>query len=289
MLENAGDERLGDIGELQRVVGAVERVDLALEQAHVGVHGRPGMLGERLGHERRADAVAERNLLDHIPERHHVVGHRQRVGVAQVDLLLTRSALVVAELHRDAHLLERVDGVAAEVRGRIVHGLVEVAAVVRGHRRRAVVRAGMQQEELDLRVHVAGEPEVAGLGQLAAQYVPRVGPRRRTVGHGDVAEHPRRVVLTRTGGPRQHLEGRRIRPGHHVGLRHPGKPLDRRPVEADALLERALQFGGCDGDGFEESEHVGEPQPDEADVAFFQRAQHEFLLAIHDRSVGSGC
>ena len=172
MLENACDERLSGIGELQRVVRAVERVRLALEQAHVGVHRRAGVLGERLGHERRPDAVVERDLLDHVPERHHVVGHRQRVGVAQVDLLLAGRALVVAELHRDAHLLERVDGMAAEVRRRVVHGLVEVAAVVGGNRHRAVVGTRVQQEELDLGVHVAGEAEIAGLGQLAAQHVP---------------------------------------------------------------------------------------------------------------------
>ena len=157
----------------------------------------PGYSRERLGHERRPHALVERDLLDHVAERHHVVGHRQRVGVAQVDLLLAGRALVVAELHRDAHLLQRVDGVPAEVGRRVVHGLVEVAAVVGGHRHRAVVRAGLQQEELDLGVHVAGEAEVAGLGELAAQHVPRVGPRRRAVGHGDVAEHPRRVVLAR--------------------------------------------------------------------------------------------
>ena len=40
---------------------------------------------------------------------------RQRVGVAQVDLLLARRRLVVAELHRDAHRLEMRDGLAAEV------------------------------------------------------------------------------------------------------------------------------------------------------------------------------
>ena len=96
-------------------------------------------------------------------------------------------------------------------------------------------------------------------------------------------------MLTRTRGPRQHLKCRRIRPGHHVGLRHPGKPLDRGAVESDALLEGAFEFGRSDRDGLEVSEHVGEPQPDEADVAFLQRAQHEFLLPIHDRSVGSGC
>ncbi len=54
---------------------------------------------------------------------------------------------------------------------RIVHGLVEVAAVVGRHGHRPVVRAGLQQEELDLGVHVAGEAQVAGLGQLAAQHV----------------------------------------------------------------------------------------------------------------------
>ena len=67
------------------------------------------------------------------------------------------------------------------------------------------------------------------------------------------------------------------------------KPFDRRAVEADALLERALEFGGRDRYRLEVSEHVGEPQPDESDVAFLQRAQHEFLLPIHDRSVGTGC
>ena len=253
------------------------------------VHRRPGVLGERLRHERSAHAVAERDLLDHVPERHHVVGHRQRVGVAQVDLLLARRAFVVAELDRDTHLLQRVDGVAAEVRRRVVHGLVEIPAVVGGHWHRAVILARLQQEELDLGVHVAGEAEVAGLGQLAAQHVSRVGPRRRAVGHRDVAEHPRRVVLARTAGPRQHLERRRVGPGHHVGFRDPGKALDRGAVEADALLEGAFEFGGRDRYGLEVSEYVGEPQPDEADVAFLQRAQHEFLLPIHDRSVGSGC
>jgi hypothetical protein len=85
---------------------------------------------------------------------------------------------VVAELHRDAHLLERVDGVAPEVRRGVVHGLVEIAAVVRGHRDRTVILAGLEEEELDLGVHVAGEAEITGLGQLPAQHVPRIGPRR---------------------------------------------------------------------------------------------------------------
>ena len=115
VLEDARNERLGDIRELQRVVGAVESVGLTLEQAHVGVHGRAGIFGERLGHERGPHALSERDLFDQVAERHHVIGHRQRIGVAQVDLLLARSSLMVAELHRDTHLLKGIDSVAAEV------------------------------------------------------------------------------------------------------------------------------------------------------------------------------
>ena len=49
----------------------------------------------------------DRHLLDDVPERHDVVRHRQRVGVAQVDLLLPGCDLVVAELDRDAERFER--------------------------------------------------------------------------------------------------------------------------------------------------------------------------------------
>ena len=96
-------------------------------------------------------------------------------------------------------------------------------------------------------------------------------------------------MLATTGRPGQHLERGRIRPGNGVGLEDASEALDRGAVEPDSLLEGALKFGGRDGYRFEVSEHVGEPQPDEPDVPFLQRAQHEFLLPIHDASVGSGC
>ena len=68
-----------------------------------------------------------------------------------------------------------------------------------------------------------------------------------------------------------------------VGLRDPGKSFDGRPVEADTFLEGALKLGWRDGDRLEETEHVCEPQPDEPDIPFLQRAEHKFLLPIHTR------
>ena len=83
----------------------------------------------------------ERHLLDHVPEGHDVVGGGQRVGVAQVDLLLAGGDLVVAELDRDADPLQRQHRLAAEVAGHRVGGVVEVAAGVDRDRHRAVLRA----------------------------------------------------------------------------------------------------------------------------------------------------
>ena len=70
------------------------------------------------------------------PERHHAVGHRQGVGVAQVDLLLARRVLVEAVLDRDAHRLERADRLLAQRAGDVVRGEVEEAALVERLRRR---------------------------------------------------------------------------------------------------------------------------------------------------------
>lgn len=82
-------------------------------------------------------------------------------------------------------------------------------------------------------------------------------------------------------GPGQHLKGRRVRVGDGVGFRDAGEALDRGSVEADALFESALEFGRGDGDRLEVTQHVREPEPDEANVPFLQRAEDEFLLSIH--------
>jgi hypothetical protein len=73
--------------------------------------------------------------------------------------------------------------------------------------------------------------------------------------------------------------------GQHVGLVDTGESLDRRAVEADALVEGPLELGRRDGYGLEEPEHVGEPQPHEADVALLQRPEHEVFLLAHGASV----
>ena len=145
----------------------------------------------------------------------------------------------------------------------------------------------LEQVELDLGVGVEGEAPLGRGREVALEHVARVGVRRGAVGHHDVAEHPRgrRAVAA----PRQDLERRRVGLGEHVGLVDPGESLDRRAVEADALLEGALELGRRHRHRLEVAQHVGEPQPHEADVTLLERPQHEVFLLAHVPIMSQAC
>ena len=238
----------------------------------------PCTLGERLRHERGVHAGLEGDLPHHEPERHDVVGHREGVGVAEVDLVLARGVLVVAVLDGDAHRLERVDRALAEVGGDVGGGEVEVGRLVERLRRRARVGVG-EVEELHLGRGVEAEAPLAGPVEVAAQHLAGVALERRAVDVGDVAEHAGRGAVG--VGPREQLEAVRVGPGEHVALLHPAEAVDRRAVEAHALVEGALQLGRGDGEGLELAEHVGEPEPDQPDPSLLDRAQDVVALAFH--------
>jgi len=203
-------------------------------------------------------------------EGHDVVGCREGIGVAQVDLVLTRPALVVAELHRDAHALQHRDGGSTEVVAGPVRHVVEVAGLINRDRRKPQLDRLLEEEELDLGVGVERETEFGSLGQRPLQDKAGVGEAGRTVGQQYLAEHPCGSWVLAT--PRQDLERRWVGLDQHVGLVDPGEALDGATVEADALREGAFQLRGRYGDRLQLAEHVGEPEPHEADVAFLDGA-----------------
>jgi hypothetical protein len=280
MRQQARNERLADLGQLERIGRVVERVAIALEQRQVRVHRGARLVSERLRHKGRVDALLERHLLDDKTHRHQVVSRREGVGVAKIDLLLSWGNLVVAELDADPHPLQHRDRLSAEVVPEVVRRLVEIATGVDRLRQHQVGSGPFaQEEELDLRVHIERESQIRSLLHDATQHVPRIGVRRRPVRHEDVAEHARRT--RRLTAPRQHLERRRIGPREHVRLVHASEAFDGGAVEADALRECTLELGRCDGDRLEKAEYVCEPKPDEADVPLLDRAQDELLLPLH--------
>ncbi len=134
VLEEAGDEVPPGLGELVLRTLLPEGVLIAFEERHVRVHAAAWLVAHRLRHERGVHALLDRDLLDDRAERHDVVGHRERVRVTQVDLVLTRPALVVAVLDRDAQVFQHPHRTSAEVVRRPTRHVVEVSCGVDGNR-----------------------------------------------------------------------------------------------------------------------------------------------------------
>src|SRR5699024_5571032 len=109
------------------------------------------------------------------------------------------------------HPLQGVNRVGPKVRRIIRHSLVEVAAVIGGHRWLAVGIDGLHQEKLDLGVDVAAKTVLSHLRQLGAQYVAWVRPRGLPIAHRDVAEQAGGEVAVLLPTEGQYLESRRVR------------------------------------------------------------------------------
>ena len=141
--------------------------------------------------------MLERDLLRAVLVDHVVVRHRQRVGEAEVDLLLARPRLALRRLH--AHP-GRVHVVAQRPQQRLVVRRAEDVVVedVRDARRqlriapRVRLRVGLPEEvELELGAHHRSEPERRGPLHLRLQHLARRGLHGGVVVPEDVGEHER--------------------------------------------------------------------------------------------------
>ena len=281
--QQAGHERPRRLRQVVAVRRVEERVATALEQRHVRVQAGPVDTLDRFRHERGVHAELLRDLLHGQPERHHGVRHGERVGVAQVDLVLRGRDRVVRVLHRHAQLLQVVDDPASEVAPDVERRQVEVRADVERLGRLRVA----EQEVLDLGSDVERQAHVVRAGDRPPQDRARVALEQRALRRPDVAEHARHAG--HAGPPREDLERRRVGVRDHVGLLHPGEPVDRRAVEADTFAQCLRQLLRGDRERLQEPEDVGEPQPDEPDPAFLGRPDDERAnVVVHPSSRGRG-
>lgn len=198
-----------------------------------------------------------------------MVGHRERVGVAQVDLVLTRRHLVVVVLDLDPHILEDLDRLAAEVGAEVHRDHVEVAAPVEDIGRPVV----LEVEILQLGPDHPAVTEVGGVLQGALEGIARVALVRVSVRRDDVAEHPGLAAFV-LRSPREQAEGGRVGHRDHIALLDPREPLDRGAVEAHPGLQGLGQLGACDGEALEPAENVGEPEAYEPDIVLLDEFQN---------------
>src|SRR5664280_461320 len=152
VLELPRDEALGLLREVVLVAGVEEAVSLAAEEGLMDMHARAVLAKDRLGHEGRVTTVLGRDLLHDKTVGEGGVGHRQRVGVAHVDLVLGGPDLVVRVLDLNSHSLQRPGGLSAELGGGVHGRLHEVAALVE----RFGALGVLEEEVLELGADVEG-------------------------------------------------------------------------------------------------------------------------------------
>ena len=220
-----------------------------------------------------------RDFLDDQTKGHHVVRHRERVGIAQIDLVLRRRAFVVARLDADVHFFERERRFAAQRRGDIVAREIEVAALIERlrHERRAF-DGRFEVEKLDFRANIKGVAQSRRVAQLALQNPARIGVGGRAIRQTDVAKQARDGAFRRAEGQQAKRGG--IGKSDHVAFVFARKTFDGAAVEGDAFFESTLEFVGDDGHAFERAEDVGEPEAHELDLALLSGAQHEFDVLV---------
>ncbi len=225
------------------------------------MHARSVDAVDRLGHERRVQAVLDRDVLHHEPERADAVGRGQHVVVAEVDLVLARRDFMVRRFHVKAHGLEREHDLAAHILALVHRAQIEVARRVVGvGGRHAVLR--LEEEELGLG---PGLHRVA-LGRRHRDHFLEAGARvadeRLAVGGVDVADHPR-DFLAGGPGPREDAERREIGAQVHVRFLDAHEALDRGAVEHDLAVQRLFELPVRDLHVLDRAQDVGELQPQE--------------------------
>ena len=173
---------------------------------------RAASLGHRpLRHEGHRHLVEGRDLLDPVFVDHMPVGHLQRFGKAQVDLLLPEPPLALAVLHRHRGPFHAVADLTVEplrfgaLQDVVVLDVATVRLEVAVVARRGLLVGVLEQIELELGPGLGVESQLAGAVDLTAQHLARRDGHRLALHGFDVAEDER-------------------------GLLQPGQPPNRRQV-----------------------------------------------------------
>jgi hypothetical protein len=203
--------------EVSRVFGdpvlrrrLVEDVSPLLPRREVQVvTGRSSAL-DRPADERGHEAVHRGGLLDRELQQEGLVGGRERLAEARIDLPLGRVVFVVGTHEREAESTDVLLHRAQHAVG--VHPGVETVGEARG--RLVALQAARlpATEEKELELVADGEPQATGLGsaERPPQHAPRVGLQRLPVQEA-IPDADRGALL-----PRQPAKGRQVRPHLHV-------------------------------------------------------------------------
>ena len=208
-------------------------------------------------------------MLGHQPEDQHPVGHLERIGVAELELVLPVAAFVIEGIDVPAELVHVVDHrlqerVGEDRRLEVVAARRDVVEVL-GHPRLPLAAGVAQDIDLGLDADVAGEAQLGGGSDLALEHAARV-VRVRAAVVLEVRRRDREAPV-----PRQDHQPREVRDARAlvlVGPQHAHALQRADRVELRALRHR-VQVLDRDALGLRDAVrvHVGAEQVSHALLA----------------------
>ena len=249
------------------------------------MHPVSRLIRQRLGGKVRRQAVSRDDGLHHGTEGQGVVGGRQRIGVAKVDLVLSRPLLVVGAFRPDAHLTERQADLAPHIFTPVLGGDVHVTRPVKGDIRCLAVLVGLEQIKLHLRAEGKGDSAFHRTLHGLLEQGAGVRLQSRSVRVGNPAEHAHHLPVF--APPGQGGERGGIGMQEEVGAYLAPEAGDGGGIYGDAVPKGAIQLRRQDGDVFLLSEDITEGQADEAHILLlhilayflFGKVRHVWLLS----------
>ena len=237
-----------------------------------------GRVVQRLGAEIRTKAVAVRNGFHDGLEGHRVVGSGERVGIAEIDLVLARSFLMMRAFRSDAHLFKRQTDLTPDVFTAVIGREIHIARLVIGLLGRFPVLVKTEKIKLLLRAECK---TVSGVRNRLLQQAAGIALKGTAVGVGDGGKHTHDLAML--GTPGQQHQRVRLRMQQQIGVRLVAEAGDGGAVERNPICKRAWQFIRHNRYILLSAEHVAEGQADELHI-FFLHILHNLLLGISHHS-----
>ena len=235
------------------------------------------MISQRARGEIGPKAVLRGDGAHHGAEHDRIVGGGQCVGVAEVDLVLARSALMVGALREDAHPLQRQANLTANVFALVLRGHVHVSRLIERFLRGLALLVELEEVEFHFRAEAERIALRRGFLRRRAQQRPAVPVKGCAVGADDVAEHVGHTAAL--GPPGQLLQRVGVGAQEEVGALVHIKAADGRGVERNAVFKGAGQLPGHDRHVALFTVNVAKGHADKFDV-LLQNILHHFIRCV---------
>ena len=234
---------------------------------------------ERLGREIGVQTVAVCYRLENRLEGRLVVGCRERIRIAKVDLVLTGSLLVIGALREDIHLLQRQIYLAAYILPPVIGCDIHISGMIVRLQRALSVLIAFEQVKFHPRTE--GECDALGLCRLdgTGQDAPAVTFAYAAVQIAYGAVHPDHTPVI--GTPREDRQRIGIRHEIEIQVLYIAEARDGLRIERDAVPECLFNLAGHDGYVFLLAVDITKCKTDELDILLDKL--HDFLRRIfHD-------